>query len=167
MALGSWSVLFIDRKANRCKEGKAVHVVVGGAFNGKRKWVKEHYRLQSGACKWFCGYVNNAKMSEIYETEHFQKITVIEGIEQYIFHLIDQSSDWQKKWEKMIFSWHEWEVKKRGTVIIIANDITKGVVPIDPLERKWRDACGSCLQQLIAKAGRVDMIWYGISERLK
>lgn len=27
----------------------------------------------------------------------------------------------------MIFNWHEWEVKKRGTVIIIANDITKAL----------------------------------------
>lgn len=52
-------------------------------------------------------------------------------------------------------------------VICICDDISRGVVPMDPTERKMRDVLGRLYQQLFERADVVTRIWYGIPERIK
>jgi len=56
--------------------------------------------------------------------------------------------------------------KDRQTVFILT-DIGRGIVPIDPDQRKLRDACGRLYQQLMAEADEVTRIWYGLAKTLK
>ena len=52
-------------------------------------------------------------------------------------------------------------------IIVIGTDITKGIVPIEKENRVWRDLTGRVFQDTASICERVDLIWYGISKRLK
>jgi len=51
--------------------------------------------------------------------------------------------------------------------ILIGDEIGCGIVPIDALEREWRDETGWVYQFLVSKAKRVDRVWAGIGQILK
>lgn len=51
--------------------------------------------------------------------------------------------------------------------IVISREIGSGVVPVDPLERRWRELHGAVLQALAAASDRVSRIFCGLEERLK
>jgi len=52
-------------------------------------------------------------------------------------------------------------------VIFIANDISGGVVPMDPVLRAWREACGRMNMKLAGQADEVWRVFCGIPQRLK
>lgn len=51
--------------------------------------------------------------------------------------------------------------------IIIADDITQGVVPVDSQERAWREETGKCLVLLGSEAERVIRVFCGIAQDIK
>ena len=51
--------------------------------------------------------------------------------------------------------------------IVICNDISCGVVPIDPKMRKWREAVGRSLALLSRNANEVVRLFCGIATRIK
>ncbi len=51
--------------------------------------------------------------------------------------------------------------------VIIGNDISCGVIPLDEFSRKWRDETGKIYQELAREAEIVDRIFAGLSLRLK
>lgn len=145
-----------------------MHFITGGAFNGKRNWVKEFYKLSDlNEYLWISAYENNREKLDWTDTNHFCKLTIIEGIEQY-FYEWTKNSNWKKKWDELLEKWQIWEsLNTAHTLIVIGTDITKGVVPIDKKHREWRDITGWCYQELVNMSNRVDVIWYGINERIK
>lgn len=54
-----------------------------------------------------------------------------------------------------------------GKVIFIANDISGGVVPMDPVLRAWREACGRMNLKLAREADEVWRLFCGIPQRVK
>ncbi|ABO67540.1 cobalamin biosynthesis protein [Geobacillus thermodenitrificans] len=138
-----------------------MHFVVGGAFQGKRKWVRERYGIGDGVqIVWHDGYQepygppNGVKVA---------KTVVFEGLEAAIRRLPDTA-----EWERFFHAWKQWEDEVAGrTVVWVGTDVTQGVVPTDPADRRWRDAVGVCYQRLAAMCCRVDRLWCGLAERLK
>lgn len=59
-----------------------MHFVFGGAFTGKRKWVKQHYA--SELVKWHCLYENPVLPALEFEESYI----VLEGFEHYVKELI-------------------------------------------------------------------------------
>ena len=51
--------------------------------------------------------------------------------------------------------------------IFIANDISGGVVPMDPMLRAWREACGRMNLKLARASGEVWRLFCGIPQRVK
>ena len=51
--------------------------------------------------------------------------------------------------------------------IIISDEIGNGIVPIDPLERDYRERVGSILLQLAQKAEEVWRVMCGIGQKIK
>ena len=51
--------------------------------------------------------------------------------------------------------------------IIICNDISQGVVPVDGLMRAWREAVGRLMGRLSVEAEEVVRVYVGIPSRLK
>ena len=52
-------------------------------------------------------------------------------------------------------------------VIFIANDVSDGVVPIDPTLRAWREACGRMNLKLAKASDEVWRLFCGIPQRVK
>ncbi|MBB5323461.1 adenosyl cobinamide kinase/adenosyl cobinamide phosphate guanylyltransferase [Anoxybacillus tepidamans] len=137
-----------------------MHFVVGGAFQGKRKWVRGYYELDKATShRWCNGYEQDA----FFPDEMKERIVVFEGLEALIRRLPDRVY-----WESFFQTWHEWEQEKdERCVIWIGCDITQGIVPIAKEERHWRDVTGWCYQQLSRRCDRVDRLWCGLAERMK
>jgi adenosyl cobinamide kinase/adenosyl cobinamide phosphate guanylyltransferase len=51
--------------------------------------------------------------------------------------------------------------------IFIANDISGGIVPMDPVLRAWREACGRMNLKLAREANEVWRLFCGIPQRVK
>ena len=51
--------------------------------------------------------------------------------------------------------------------IVICDDVSQGVVPMDHTERAWREMNGRCLAYLAAGADEVYRVFCGIPQRIK
>jgi adenosyl cobinamide kinase/adenosyl cobinamide phosphate guanylyltransferase len=51
--------------------------------------------------------------------------------------------------------------------IVICNDISCGVVPVDPVLRKWREAVGKSMSALSQNSDEVIRLFCGIPTRVK
>ncbi|MDJ0763324.1 MAG: bifunctional adenosylcobinamide kinase/adenosylcobinamide-phosphate guanylyltransferase [Myxococcota bacterium] len=54
-----------------------------------------------------------------------------------------------------------------GTVIFVTNEVGLGLVPADPISRRYRDLVGRCNQEIAARAGEVVLMTAGIPLTLK
>ena len=54
-----------------------------------------------------------------------------------------------------------------GDRVLVTTDISCGVVPVDPVIRAWREACGRMNNLLAARADEVWRLFCGIPQRIK
>ena len=143
-----------------------MHFITGGAFNGKRAWVKKTYQIEKDE-SWLTAYENHPLPRNII---HNQDFLILEGIEIWLKLLTEQVDVQQSLeiWNSCLNDWLKWEKEKVSrNVIIIGTDITKGIVPVEKENRLWRDLTGWAYQDTAAKALKVDVIWYGINKTIK
>ena len=55
----------------------------------------------------------------------------------------------------------------RKDAIVISTDISSGVVPIDPVTRAWREACGRMNNAIAREADEVWRLFCGIPQQIK
>ncbi|TCP31259.1 adenosylcobinamide kinase /adenosylcobinamide-phosphate guanylyltransferase [Scopulibacillus darangshiensis] len=159
-----------------------MHFVTGGAYNGKRKWVTGHYGLANRSDSlWLSAYPplkadilsyrKVATLDTLAETEGFQPITVIEGLERFIQQLLAQEKNddlCRERWRSVFHMWRRWEIENnQRRIVIIGTDVGKGVVPVERSLRRFRDYVGWCYQDITDFSKRVDVIWYGVANTLK
>lgn len=141
-----------------------MHFVTGGAFNGKRKWVKENY--PEG--EWFSAYNKDPLIMNL--ESPWNSTFILEGIEVWVKELLAEMTmdEGRKYLRDVIAGWYNWEnVSPDRKLIIIGTDITKGIVPIDKADRNWRDLIGWFYQDIAIKCERVDVVWYGLNQTVK
>lgn len=142
-----------------------MHFITGGAFNGKRAWVKENY----GLCgTWFSAYNDDQLKTDMIQLE--SNLLVFEGIEIWLQELTKTYDTYKSRetWNTILNHWLSWEkAASKRVLVVIGNDITKGIVPLEKENRLWRDVTGWAYQDLAAKADRVDIIWYGLNQTIK
>ncbi|HWK24258.1 MAG TPA: bifunctional adenosylcobinamide kinase/adenosylcobinamide-phosphate guanylyltransferase [Ureibacillus sp.] len=135
-----------------------MQVVIGGAYNGKRKFVEEKLlRSTTGTPHFFEGQMPEIGLftkEDILIIGHFEKL-ILEHV-----HL-DEDEIAEKIFNVLI------ELNKRAQVICICTDIGRGVVPLRKEERKLRDTCGRLYQKLFTDSERVIRIWYGLPQMIK
>jgi adenosylcobinamide kinase / adenosylcobinamide-phosphate guanylyltransferase len=56
---------------------------------------------------------------------------------------------------------------RSGATIVVSNEVGLGIVPDNPLARRFRDAAGAANQRIAARADRVEFIAAGLALRLK
>ena len=54
-----------------------------------------------------------------------------------------------------------------GPVVLVSNEVGQGIVPDNPLARRFRDAAGTLHQRVAAAAGRVVFVTAGLARTLK
>ncbi|MFD1360076.1 bifunctional adenosylcobinamide kinase/adenosylcobinamide-phosphate guanylyltransferase [Lentibacillus salinarum] len=144
-----------------------MHFITGGAFNGKRKWVKNHYAADYPL--WLSAYGADTLTKPSHRD--FPAVVVLEGLEKWIYTTIDPTLSPDTQRQNVMSQtepWLEWEkVESHRKLVMIGTDISKGIVPTEKWERLWRDITGWVYQDLVARAERVDIIWYGMEQTLK
>jgi len=136
------------------KLGRAIYliVVIGGAFQGKLDYVKNEYGVVENDI-FYCGENQPLDFSK----------EVIYGFHLYIYDLIRQQSDNQGQaavnYEQM--------AGKLMDKIIICDDISSGIVPIDPIYRKWREETGKSMKVLCSAAQKVIRVFCGMGTVVK
>ncbi|OEH93515.1 bifunctional adenosylcobinamide kinase/adenosylcobinamide-phosphate guanylyltransferase [Bacillus solimangrovi] len=142
-----------------------MHFITGGVCQGKRRWVYEHYDLDSYSnWKWQSAFETDLKLPNESSVE---RIHVIEGIEvAFKQSLTLQVEECRDRWYHFFNAWCEWE-REDHQLVIIGADISKGIVPIQKSERIWRDLTGWCYQDLVKRSDRFDVIWCGLNQTLK
>ncbi|MDI2587786.1 bifunctional adenosylcobinamide kinase/adenosylcobinamide-phosphate guanylyltransferase [Psychrobacillus sp. NEAU-3TGS] len=124
-----------------------MHVIFGGAFNGKRAYVEN--LIQGRSVQWM-----NAE-EDIPVLLSNTEVVVVYGVENLV----------QTKLEEWLEHLERWNMKFE--VIVIATEIGRGIVPMEATARRLRDDVGRFYQQLFTKAESVTRIWYGIAQTIK
>ncbi|MDN4493262.1 bifunctional adenosylcobinamide kinase/adenosylcobinamide-phosphate guanylyltransferase [Ureibacillus aquaedulcis] len=135
-----------------------MQIVIGGAYNGKRKFVKDRLANQlSGNYYFFEGIIPN-------ETKFYKEDVIIIGdFEKIILQKIHLD---EEAIAEEIFN-NLYRLNQQVQVICICTDIGRGIVPLLKEERKLRDACGRLYQKLFSESESVVRVWYGIPQVLK
>ncbi|RYL88136.1 bifunctional adenosylcobinamide kinase/adenosylcobinamide-phosphate guanylyltransferase [Sporolactobacillus sp. THM19-2] len=146
-----------------------MHFVTGGAFNGKTEWVKNFYH-HPGESDFdvvsACALSDPAAGPDLSQSENL----MIVGMEQWVRKELTKNHADQVRslFNARLESWSQWEKEEASRkLVIIGTDITKGIVPVDKNDRLWRDVTGWVFQDIAKRADRVDVIWYGLNQRLK
>lgn len=127
-----------------------MHIVIGGAFNGKKSYVKQH---SDGT--WFDGEIPMSSRQGTVIVTNLEKMVAknLQREEQEVaIEIAEQLKTLDAQCEQLI---------------LIVTDISRGIVPVDPSERQLRDTCGRLYQLLFQEAATITRVWYGIAEMIK
>ena len=125
-----------------------MELIIGGAFQGKTAFVKENFGISDEDIT-VCDKDSEPCFDKkcIAHLERFSYWCVEHGFEpsEYFYEHAENLSD----------------------KIIVCDDISCGVVPINKTERAWREANGRLLIKLSKDSEHVTRVFCGLSQRLK
>ncbi len=140
-----------------------MYLVTGGAFQGKRKWVKQLLQDTSGNILWINSYEKHEYSLE--EFEH-TNIVVIEVLEELVRITLEENQ--REYWSHILSMWNNWEKQgENRRIIIIGCEVGLGIVPLNKEDRDWRDLVGWVYQDFADKSDIVVRIWCGLPEIIK
>ena len=146
-----------------------MHFITGGAFNGKKTWVKNHYKLETLEYLWLSAYKNDSLVKTA-DSKH-PPIVILEGMEKWISNNVTSNKTTASiliELQDRLNSWIKWEKQsEQHRLLIIGTDISKGIVPTEQQDRHWRDITGWMYQYIAKQSSHMDVIWYGINQRIK
>lgn len=126
-----------------------MHIVLGGAHNGKRALVRDYLERNGLTSTWLSDRIENWDQ----ETD----VLVIDSIPQALFPLTREER----------IKWLDHYIPRHTRVIWIIEDVSRGIVPMEKQQRRYRDECGRIIQLLVEKATSVTQVWYGLIEMRK
>ena len=124
-------------------------LVIGGAYQGKKDWVQGRYRLEES--DWTdgdsCSEEDLFRARAVNRFHLFVRRSVVEGRD------LSDFADTLRE--------------KNPSLILVKNEIGCGVVPRDPLERKYREQDGRLSEKLAAHSDTVVRVICGIGQVIK
>ena len=123
-------------------------LIFGGAYQGKLDYALERFNLTDSDV-YKCGETEGPPENK----------KIIYEIDKWILDLVKADIDIEKATRQFI--------EINPDAIVICNDISCGIVPIDPVMRKWREAVGRTLAALSQKSDEVVRLFCGIPTRIK
>ncbi len=124
-------------------------LIIGGAFQGKMDYAKKEFQL---------------KERDIFQCSGEDMVLdfdkkAVNNLERFVLACIREDIDPRECLEE--------HIEKLRDKIILCDDISQGVVPMDETERAWREMTGRCLVYLGQEADRVIRVFCGIPEIVK
>lgn len=134
--------------------------VIGGAYQGKKEYCKDTYQAKEEAC-FYCRE------------------------EEPVSTLLNWISQNDKAGNRFIFDLHLWvrACQKEnldacallqdkmdsilGDTIITMDEVGQGIVPIDRIDRDYREAVGQCGKLLAGEAKKVTRVFCGLPQAIK
>lgn len=142
-----------------------MQLVLGGAFTGKRNIVKEKHQATSWISSYYDGDLWDWKTSWSKDTT-----LVLEGWENWILHelkMTESNNEIRNKFKNIFHCLIEEEKNRKNPVVLIMLEIGKGIVPLERDERRLRDIAGWVAQDAAQLSEQVQIVWNGLSKRLK
>lgn len=124
-------------------------LIFGGAYQGKLAYAKENFQIDEKDV-FFC-------KDDLAELDTSKK--VIADLEKFTYACVAAE---ENPVERLDGIWHLLEDK-----ILIADDVSQGVVPMDKTARAWREANGRVLIMLGKRADQVIRVFCGLGQRVK
>ena len=123
--------------------------IIGGSYQGKREYAMERFALTDADI-----FVCTEDTVEI----DFSK-RIIANIERFALGCVKRNEEPRDYWEA--------HMDMLEDTILIADDISCGVVPIDATIRAWREAAGRANNYLAREAEQVIRVFCGIGQVIK
>ena len=124
-------------------------LIIGGAYQGKLDYALKRFGLKKGDV-YFCSDIDAA-------SPHGKKI--IYEVDKWILALTREGGNVTEKIASFI--------AENVDAIVICNDISSGVVPIDPILRSWREEVGRAVGCLAQNSDEVVRLFCTIPTRIK
>jgi len=125
-----------------------VILIFGGAYQGKFAYAQERFGLtESDIYK--CGE----------DTDMPENKRLIYEIDKWILALVKVCMDTEEM--------TRWFIERNPNAVVICNDVSCGIVPMDAVLRKWREAVGRSLAELSRCSNEVVRLFCGIPTRIK
>ncbi|MEG1459605.1 MAG: bifunctional adenosylcobinamide kinase/adenosylcobinamide-phosphate guanylyltransferase [Acetivibrio sp.] len=124
-------------------------LIFGGAYQGKLAYVKEKYEMKEQDI-FFC---------EKGKLDMDDSKDVMYGLEHLIWELVKREIPYEAFIEDKLPGWKN--------KIIVCEDNSCGVVPIDPLLRQYRETQGRVLSLLSKNAEKVVRMFCGLESLIK
>lgn len=122
-------------------------MVIGGSFQGKESFANAELKLQDTL-------IDGADCS-------YDAIFTCKGIKN--FHLFVKRFLSEEKLTSLV----DHLVKTNPEIVIISDEIGYGIVPIDKIERKWREQTGRICCQLMQHTSTCYRVTAGIGRKIK
>ena len=123
-------------------------LIFGGAYQGKLEYALDNFNL-SEKDVFYCKEEASLDLSS----------KVIYGLENFVMGCVKEG----KEAKELLCEYGPALEDK----IIIVTDISQGVVPIDPVQRSWREMVGRTMLYLGGKAEKVIRIFCGLGQEIK
>lgn len=157
------SGVWMKEETVKQEKRKGVHLIVGGAFQGKTAYAKSAYP----DLRWCDGSV--CEMDDIWEAEG------ILHLEAWISRWMRGEENKARQQKEKISRQAEEEVGRlvrrlletNPDRVIVCTEIGYGLVPVDAFDRAYRETVGRICTGLAGKAAAVDRIVCGIDTRIK
>lgn len=124
-------------------------LVFGGAFQGKLDFIKRELKIKDDVS--VCRCTEDAPLD--------LSADIICDMEQYFLALVREGRE-----PSEVLSDCRDSLKDK---VVIINDISQGIVPVDDRLRAWREATGRAMLYLSAEAEKVYRVFCGLGQRLK
>ncbi|MDR2560839.1 MAG: bifunctional adenosylcobinamide kinase/adenosylcobinamide-phosphate guanylyltransferase [Holophagales bacterium] len=123
-------------------------LIFGGAYQGKLGYALDRFQLtESDVCRCGCDNANLLEGKKLFYE-----------IDKWVLALVKMDVDVEESLRRFIDA--------NPDAIVICNDISCGVVPTDPIPRKWREAAGKSLAMLSRNSHEIIRLFCGIPERI-
>ena len=133
-----------------------MHLIFGGAYQGKLDYAKERYRLKEEDI-YSCSSEKLAGEISVPEIEFTKR--VVDKLEEFVLCCVHSDMEAKDYLEEHREEWKD--------SIIICTDISAGVVPCDKELRAWREMVGRTMMYLGKEAEEVTRIFCGIPQKIK
>ena len=121
-----------------------MHIIIGGAYQGKLSYAEEQLKIPA---EHFC---------DLRTEEPSHSKNCYQHIEAYVLRCTENNTD-PSDFLRYIDE----------DSVLICDDISCGIVPMDPIHRAWREATGRLMNRLSQRADRVTRIFCGMPLELK
>lgn len=139
-------------------------LIFGGAYQGKADFAKRTFGLEDEDI-FYCGESSGQKglaqeSGEIPAlSPQAEGARAIHGLEKAFLDLVRTGTE-----PKDFLAAHREQMKDK---ILMINDISQGIVPVDPVLRAWREAVGRAMLWLASESEQVYRVFCGMEQRLK
>ena len=125
------------------------HLIIGGASQGKRQYVLDRLAVPE----------RNIADGGAANIEAALAKPCVDKLHLLVRRLMEAGADPSTTVLSALDGREDW--------LILSDEIGAGIVPIDPVDRRWREEVGRLCCDLAARADRVERIVCGLPQRLK